>query len=99
MDENEKKIAWSIEIGFYPGILLGLDHILKRIKQLMCLSTVCRFSVNSFNNAARCRDTIPYDRPVYRSILDDMRKYQCLQKADTMAYIDAWKTELQQYNT
>jgi hypothetical protein len=24
MDKNEKKIAWSIEIGFYPGILLGI---------------------------------------------------------------------------
>jgi len=24
MEENKKKIAWSIEIGFYPGILLGV---------------------------------------------------------------------------
>ncbi len=24
MDENEKNVAWSIEIGFYPGILLGI---------------------------------------------------------------------------
>ena len=24
MDKNEKKIAWSIEIGFYPGILFGI---------------------------------------------------------------------------
>ena len=22
--ENEKKVAWTIEIGFYPGILLGI---------------------------------------------------------------------------
>ena len=30
-----------------------------------------------------------------RSILDDMRKYQDQQtKADMMAYMDAWKTEL-----
>ena len=24
MDENEKKVAWSIEIGFYPGIVVGI---------------------------------------------------------------------------
>ena len=24
MDENEKKIAWSIEMGFYPGIVVGI---------------------------------------------------------------------------
>ena len=23
MDENEKKPIWSIEIGFYPGLLIG----------------------------------------------------------------------------
>ena len=24
MDKNEKKVAWSIEIGFYPGIVVGI---------------------------------------------------------------------------
>jgi hypothetical protein len=24
MDENKKKVAWSIEIGFYPGIVVGI---------------------------------------------------------------------------
>ena len=24
MDEKEKKVAWSIEIGFYPGIVVGV---------------------------------------------------------------------------
>ena len=24
MDEKEKKIAWTIEIGFYPGIVMGI---------------------------------------------------------------------------
>ena len=24
MDENEKKVAWSIEVGFYPGMLIGV---------------------------------------------------------------------------
>ena len=24
MDEKEKKVAWSIEIGFYPGIVVGI---------------------------------------------------------------------------
>ena len=24
MDEKEKKVAWSIEIGFYPGIVMGI---------------------------------------------------------------------------
>ena len=24
MDKKEKKVAWSIEIGFYPGIVVGI---------------------------------------------------------------------------
>ena len=24
MNNEDKKVAWSIEIGFYPGILLGV---------------------------------------------------------------------------
>ena len=24
MDEKEKKVAWTIEIGFYPGIVMGI---------------------------------------------------------------------------
>ena len=24
MDKNEKKVAWSIEVGFYPGMLIGI---------------------------------------------------------------------------
>ena len=24
MDNEDKKIAWSIEVGFYPGILIGV---------------------------------------------------------------------------
>ena len=27
MDEKEKKVAWTIEIGFYPGIVMGLSLI------------------------------------------------------------------------
>ena len=45
MDEKEKKVAWTIEIGFYPGIVMGIrsyeepehtTHVL--------LFTVCRLS-------------------------------------------------------
>ena len=24
MDNEDKKIAWSIEVGFYPGMLIGV---------------------------------------------------------------------------
>ena len=24
MDNEDKKVAWSIEIGFYPGMLIGV---------------------------------------------------------------------------
>ena len=24
MDNEDKKIAWSIEVGFYPGMLIGI---------------------------------------------------------------------------
>ena len=24
MDNEDKKIAWSIEVGFYPGMLMGV---------------------------------------------------------------------------
>ena len=24
MDEKEKKVAWTIEVGFYPGIVVGI---------------------------------------------------------------------------
>ena len=24
MDNDDKKIAWSIEVGFYPGMLIGV---------------------------------------------------------------------------
>ena len=24
MDEKEKKVAWTIETGFYPGIVIGI---------------------------------------------------------------------------
>ena len=24
MDNKDKKIAWSIEVGFYPGMLIGI---------------------------------------------------------------------------
>ena len=24
MDNEDKKVAWSIEVGFYPGMLIGI---------------------------------------------------------------------------
>ena len=48
MKENENETAWVIELGFYPGVLLGFrSYIEDRSCYTRIVFTIFRYSIKS----------------------------------------------------